>query len=265
MRCCAYIFSVALFFLLTVSFAVGQSEFAISPFDTGLSVAESPWGRFPLKSWCRLQTTTTAMQGDKPLSAVRETLITLQSIEKDVITLKEITTIDVGGKRVENPPTVKSVDFYQENILQGTLIKTGKPEKRMIGNKMIPCEVRHYEQTLSSSKRTTTIWFSRQVYPYVLRVHSVLRTIPTEKEREEKIIEQSLTEVTETAAFSFLRRKHGVYHLKTTVSSGEVNTIIETDGSILVPGGIIRKTTTETDKNGNVIRSSETRLINFSS
>ncbi|MDR0871770.1 MAG: hypothetical protein LBN39_13370 [Planctomycetaceae bacterium] len=229
----------------------------------GLTVAEHPWGRFAAKSWCRLQTTVWTNQDNKQTVSYQESLTTLESVEKDGLTFKETLNIALGGKWVENPPLVKRFDFYQEPILDSVKVQTGKPEKRIIGNTVVPCGVRIYEQTGTAGKRTTTVWYSRQIFPYVLRTSSVLRSIPTEKEPEEKIIDQTVTEVTETSAFSLWKSRRGTYHLRTTQKSGSITFITETDCSLHIPGGVIRKTTRELDKNGKELRLLDTRLINF--
>lgn len=258
---------IPLFLLLLVLDVFSrQTDFlygADVPVEQDLTVQEHPWGRFAPKSWCRMQTTVWTNQNGKRNSSLQETLTLLESVEKDVLTLKETVTMTVGEKWVESPPIVKKFDFFQEPVQDGVKVQPGKSEKRIICNTIVPCKVRIYEYTGAAGKQTTTVWYSRQIFPYVLRVARVLRSIPTEKEPEEKIIDQSLVEVTETSAFSLWKSKRGTYHLRTTQKSGNISLVTEADCSLHVPGGVLWKTTREFDKNGAEIRLLDTRLINY--
>ncbi|MDR2117412.1 MAG: hypothetical protein LBP87_13635 [Planctomycetaceae bacterium] len=235
---------------------------AINPVLTAL---EHPWGRFSPQSWVCLQRITWTNREGYRTADVREIKTTLQSIDPDGVTLQDVLTTSIGGKQAENAPIIRRFDFFQQPIQEGVQVRNAAPTKLIINHLVVPCEVRIYEQTTPAGKRKTTIWYSTQVYPYVLRSENVLRSIPTDKEPEERILDMTITEVLESSAFHLRKSKLGTYRLRTTQKSGNVTTITEISCSRHVPGGVLQKTTREFEKKGNMIReirTVETRLIN---
>ncbi|MDR2440480.1 MAG: hypothetical protein LBE12_14055 [Planctomycetaceae bacterium] len=230
-----------------------------------LTALEHPWGRFSPQSWVCLQKTTWTNREEYRTADVREIKTTLQSVDSDGVTLQDVLTTSIDGKRSENAPIIRRFDFFQQPIQDGVQIRNAAPTKLIIDRLVIPCEVRIYEQTTPSGKRKTTIWYSTQLYPYVLRSENVLRSIPTDKEPEERILDMTITEVLESSAFHIRKSKLGTYRLRTTQKSSNVTTITEMSCSRHVPGGVLQKTTREFERKGNVIReirTAETRLIN---
>jgi hypothetical protein len=230
-----------------------------------LTVFEHPWGRFAPQSWVCLQKTTWTNREKHPTTDIREIKTTLQTIDANGVTLQEVQTTGAGEKRTENAPIIRRFDFFQQPIQEGMKIRNAAPTKLIIDHQIIPCEVRIYEQTTPAGKRKTTIWYSTQLYPYVLRSENVLRSIPTDKDPQERILEMTITEVLESSAFHLRKSKRGTYRLRTTQKSGNVTTISEMSCSRHVPGGILRKTIREFERKGNEIREIRTvdiRLIN---
>jgi hypothetical protein len=244
---------------------VSEQASAQSNTSPVLTALEHPWGRFAPQSWVCLQKITWTNREGHRIADVREIKTTLQSINPNGVTLQDVLTISVGGKRTENAPIIRRFDFFQQPIQDGVQIRNAAPTKLIIDHQVIPCEVRIYEQTTPAGKRKTTIWYSTQLYPYVLRSENVLRSIPTDKEPEERILDMTITEVLESSAFHLRKSKLGTYRLRTTQKSGNVTTITETSCSRHVPGGVLQKTTHEFEKKGNTIREIRTveiRLIN---
>ncbi|MDR0337802.1 MAG: hypothetical protein LBI18_12000, partial [Planctomycetaceae bacterium] len=230
-----------------------------------LTASEHPWGRFSPQSWVCLQKITWTNREGHRIADVREIKTSLQSIDANGVTLQDILTTSIGGKRTENAPVIRRFDFFQQPIQDGMQIRNAAPTKLIIDHLVIPCEVRIYEQTTPAGKRKTTIWYSTQLYPYVLRSENVLRSIPTDKEPEERILDMTITEVLESSAFHLRKSKLGTYRLRTTQKSGNVIIVTETSCSRHVPGGVLQRTTREFEKKSNTIReirTAEIRLIN---
>jgi hypothetical protein len=242
----------------------GQTS-AQPPTPPVLTALEHPWGRFAPQSWVCVQKITWTNREGYRTADVRELKTTLQSVDPDGVTLQDVLTTGTGGKQTENAPIIRRFDFFQQPVQEGVQIRNAAPTKLIIDHLVVPCEVRIYEQTTPAGKRKTTIWYSTQLYPYVLRSENVLRSIPTDKEPEERILDMTITEVLESSAFHLRKSKLGTYRLRTTQKSGNVTTITEMSCSRHVPGGVLQKTTREFEKKGNIIReirTAETRLIN---
>ena len=228
-----------------------------------LTAQEHPWGRFRPKSWICMQTVIWTVQDNERIASVRETKTTLESIEKDGVTLKKVATLNIGGKRIETAPLVERFDFYREPMENDVVGKNAGSGKLLVNNLVIPCKKRVYEYKGTTEKRITTLWYTTQLYPYVLRVESILTALPSETVPEERILRRSVTEVFESSSFHLRRSKEGAYRYRTRTTDGHMTTVVEATCSRLVPGGIIHETTREFDASGAEIRTTETRLINY--
>ncbi|MDR0391917.1 MAG: hypothetical protein LBH59_08425 [Planctomycetaceae bacterium] len=142
-------------------------------------------------------------------------------------------------------------------------ISNAEPMKIAIDGRIVPCERRIYEQTTPTVTRKITVWYSTQIYPYIMRVERTVKNVPTAKEPEIKILSQSTFEVTDSSAFRLLTSKQGTYRTKTIKRNGDVTTVTDSYCSLYVPGGMIKENTQEFDGTGSVIRVIESRLLNY--
>lgn len=228
-----------------------------------LTAQEHPWGRFAPKTWVCTQTLTWTHQENQQTVQVRDTKTTLESVDKDGVTLKSTTTVHAGGRRIESAPTLHRFDFFQEPIRDNARIENGGEGKLIINNMVIPCKKRIYEHKEGTEKQKTVVWYSTQLYPYVLYVENVLSRLPNEGETEEKILRRSVTEVLESSSFHLRWNKDGGYRIRTRKTDGNISTVTETNCSRHVPGGVSQETVREFDASGKEIRTVETKLINF--
>ncbi len=235
-----------------------------------LTAREHPWGHCLPGSWRRMQTTTWTTQGSYSTSKTKETKTTLLSIDETNVTLEESSTVFLGGQWHPAAPAQKTrVDFFQMPVLAGTVISQLPPHTLTVNNRLVPCECRSYKQKVSQGVQTTTIWYTAQIAPYIFRMETILRSLPTNdnpvgRGSEPRILNQSVTEVVDTAAF-FPRNNRfaGTYRLRTISRSGAMTMVTETSCSQYVPGGVYQETIRELDGAGKEIRKTETRLINY--
>lgn len=233
------------------------------PHPLSLTAQEHPWGRFALKTWVCMQTVTWTHQEDQQTMLIRDSKTTLDSVDKDGVTLKTTTTVHAGGRRIETAPTTYRFDFYQQPIREKVRIDGGGEGKLAINNMIVPCKKRIYDWADATEKQKTVVWYSTQLYPYVLRIESVLSRLPTEAEPEEKILRRSVSEVLESSSFHLRWSKDGDYRMRTRKTDGNVTTVVESTCSRYVPGGIVRETVRDFDATGKEIRTVETKLINY--
>lgn len=231
---------------------------------SALTAAEHPWGRFLPASWAHRQTITWTVREGKKIRSVTETKTTLESIEKDGVTLKEVSVVEMGGKRIETAPVLKRFDFFQQPIRPETLVAPGGVTKLIIDELIVPCEKRTYERTGPSGRQKTTVWYSKLIYPHVMRTEQILRAESNDPSIETPILSESTSEVVESSAFQIRKSKQGTYRLRSIRKSGAITTIIDSACSRHIPGGIRTSTMRELDRDGKEIRTVETRLINYS-
>jgi hypothetical protein len=257
---CCFVFFSSLILLLSGAVPLALSDQA----PIQLTANEHPWGRFKPESYCRMQTTITSQYGEQKITSVQELKTTLISVEKNGITLQEEESVTIGDKIVEKTPKTFLYDFFQELVQEGAKISAGTPTKLMIDKQVVPCEVRIYELSTPVGRQTTTIWYTAQLFPYVMRVEKVLRCFPTDKDPSEQVLSQSVTVVQKTSALKSRGSKRGTYNLQTTEKTGNVTKLTESRCSQNLPGGLECSTTREFDAQGKVIRTLETRLTNYS-
>ncbi len=232
-----------------------------------LSAQEHPWGAFLPKSWVHTQTTSWTTQAGQAAGArtlsVRESKTSLESVEPNGVTLKKTQTLTMGGKQVQTTPQIKRYDFYQELMEPGMTARQEGTGKLLINNLVIPCQKRVYEQKSDTERRTTTLWYTTQLYPYIFRAETALVALPTESEPVERVLRKSLMEVYESAALNVWGSREGLYRYRIKTTEGPITTMTEAIGSRYVPGGVTQETVREYNGKGVEIRVTETRLINF--
>jgi len=230
-----------------------------------LTASHHTWGQFLPQSWCIVQTVTVSNFEGRAVQSLQTVKTTLQFIDESGITLQESETLEVGGKIDERQPRTVKYDFFQEPIQENVQIKPGMSGSLKIGKNVIPCAVRIYESRTAGGHLTTTIWYSPYVYPYVIRVEKILRSIPDGGGMGGQIIRQSVTSVMETSALKTLRssRRNKTYTLQTIEKVGNITKITDARCSWDVPGGLLESMTREIDAQNREIRRSVSRMSNY--
>ena len=231
-----------------------------------LTANEHPWGHFQPKSWCIVQTSVVSKIDDRTVRSLQTVKTTLKSIERDRIILEESETLELGGKIVTKKPQTVTIDFFQEPVQENVHVRQGPPAKIMIDKKVVPCAVRIYEQQTARGQLTTTIWYTPQVYPYILRVEKIVRNAAAHEESGDNILHQSVMLVQETSALRTIRssRRNKTYSLQTVEKEANFTKITDARCSWDVPGGLLESTTREFDAQNREIRRSVSRMTNYS-
>ena len=233
---------------------------------TLLTANEHPWGRFQPESRCIVQTTIISNLDGRPVRSLQTVQTTLKSVEEKSITLEETETLEIGGRIVKKEPQSVKVDFFQEPVQENVQISQGQPAKIVVDKKVVPCAVRIYEQQTPRGHLTTTIWYTPHVYPYVLRTEKILRGPATNEDAGDRVIQQSVMLVQETAALKSIRnnRRNRIYSLRIEEKGSNLTKITDARCSWDMPGGLLESTTREFDAQHREIRRSISRMINYS-
>ncbi|MDR1052662.1 MAG: hypothetical protein LBL39_00650 [Planctomycetaceae bacterium] len=230
---------------------------------SSLTAMENSWGRFAPSSWRRVQTTVWTTNAGHRISNVSETKTVLDSVDDESVTLLETITAGTTTEKTETKPVKKYFDFYNIALNDNTKIINETPMKLALNGRIVPCERRTYEQITPTVTRKITVWYSTQVYPYVMRIERTIKNVPTATESEAKVLSQSTYEVTDSSALRLLTSKQGTYRTRIIKRSGDVTSVTESYCSLHVPGGQVRESTREFDGQGNEIRFVEIRLLNY--
>ena len=230
-----------------------------------LTASEHPWGNFGQKSWCIVETVTISNIDGRAVQSSQKVKTVLETTDGSGITLQETETIEAGGKILEKKPQTVRYDFFQEEMQENVQISQGPPAKIMIAKKAVPCLIRIYKQQTSDGHLTTTIWYSPLVYPYVLRVEKIQRSVPDPENSAGQVVRQSVMLVQETNALKPPRisRRNKTYTLRTEEKAGNITKITDARCSWDVPGGLLESTTREFDAQNREIRRSISRMTNY--
>jgi len=219
-----------------------------------------PWGRFPVGSSKLVRTTTEALdeKGQVVSVTTTDTRTTLTAADGSGYTLQTDATVDVASRRISAAPQTTRHGYYGELPGQALGARRTSDASLTIDGRAIPCEVRQVVVTGESGKVVTTLYYSNQYPPFVLR-----RETSVEGSAEEKR-DSSLVEV---VALDLPQRVRGelkqASYIKTTQKlpqSSKVTLEVHCDD---VPGGVVTHWASETDASGRVLRRSTLELVEY--
>ena len=223
-------------------------------------VEHHPWGRFPVGSWKLVRTTSEALdeKGQVVSVTTTDTRTTLIATDVASYTLQTVATVDVASRRITAAPQVTKYGYYGEAAGQALGAKRTADTSLTIDGRTIPCEVRQVVVSSDSGKLLTTLYYSDQYPPFVLRRKTSLEA-PAEEQRDSSLVE--------VVALDLPQRVHGelkqASYVKTTQKlpqSSKVTLEVHCDE---VPGGVVSHFASETDRTGRVLRRSTLELVDY--
>src|SRR5262245_13782018 len=219
-----------------------------------------PWGHFPVNSWKRVRTTTESLneKGDVSSVTVTETKTTLVGKDDTTYTLLADATINVASRTLTAPQQTARHGYYGEKPGQLLGVKSAGTNSMTIDGRAIPCEVRQVTFGGEGGSLVSTIYYSNQYPPFVLR---------RETGPEGAADDAKNTTQVEVVALDLPQRvrgelKHASY-VKTTQKlpqGARVTLEVHCDD---VPGGVVAHWASETDAAGRVVRRSTLELVDF--
>jgi hypothetical protein len=219
-----------------------------------------PWGRFPIGSSKVVRTTSEALDEKGQVVGVTttDTRTTLIATDPTSYTLQTDATVDVASRRITAAPQIARHGYYGELPGQALGAKRTSDASLTIDGRTIPCEVRQVVVSGDSGKVLTTLYYSDQHPPFVLRRETSVEGAAEEKRNS------SLVEV---VALDLPQRVRGelksASYIKTTQTlphSSKITLEVHCDD---VPGGVVAHWASETDASGRVLRRSTLELVEF--
>ena len=219
-----------------------------------------PWGHFPVGSSKVVRTTSESLdeKGQVVSITTTDTKTTLTAADATSYTLQTDATVDVASRRITAAPQIARHGYYGELPGQALGAKRTSDASVTIDGKSIPCEVRQVVVSGDSGKVVTTLYYSDQYPPFVLRRETSVEGAAEEKRNS------SLVEV---VALDLPQRVRGelksASYIKTTQTlpqSSKVTLEVHCDE---VPGGVVAHWASETDASGRVLRRSTLELVEY--
>ncbi|MDR1959009.1 MAG: hypothetical protein LBQ54_08195 [Planctomycetaceae bacterium] len=240
--------------------SVPASEVAADdPRTVQLSEHHSPWGTFSPGNWAFYRTITQTFEKDSSVTSVKDTQLTLEAVKDRRVILKQKTSVNIGGQNFSPEPQQIICDFYRQRVEDSVKVEVLPLEFLSINRKQVVCQVCKYTYSTESWTQETTVWYSPQVMPYVLKTDLVRKS-----KSDGTILMQKTTAVTETSDLRPLGRLLRNYTTQSVMLAGKHTTVTNSYYSDNVPGGLLRETSVETDANKKVVSRTETTLYNYS-
>lgn len=219
-----------------------------------------PWARFPVGSWKRVRTTAESLNDNGQVTSVTktDTTTTLVDLDQTGYSLRTNATVEVASRIITAAPQTTRHGFYGEASGQPYEVRRAAAATLTIDGRAIPCDVRQVTLNGEGTKVLSTLYYSNQVSPFVLR-----REISVEGAAEDS----RNTTLVEVVALDLPERIRGELksssYIKTTQKmpqSSKVTLEVHCDD---VPGGVASHSASETDLNGTVLRRSTLELVDY--
>ncbi len=220
-----------------------------------------PWGRFHVGSWKKVRVVTEDLdEAGKIIGTTKtETTTKLVHLDKTSYTLSITVNVEIAGKQLSKKTQNVRKGFSGENVGDSVKVETvGKAIVHLDGVS-IPSEVRRIVVDSGGGQRVTTIHYSKNVVPFVLRRETKSTAaggMSTTFTSRGKVLasEMPFPILSEYKRSSIVQTVHGRPGGKTTTT--EIY-------SLDVPGGVVAHTSNETNEAGRVVRKSRLELVNF--
>jgi hypothetical protein len=245
-------------FLLVLSGLAGGERAAAQ--ELAFPADHHPWAGFPVGSWKLVRTVTENLdeQGNVSNVTATDTKTTLVGADDATYSIRTETTIETAGRRLATPPQTTRHGLYGEAPGQMIEVERAGEAQLTIDGRSIACELRRVSTENEGVKRTSTLHYSNQVAPYVLRRETTLAGEGSEVQR---------TTLVEVVALDLPQRVQGeleqAMHVKTTQSEPTARRVTLEVQVEDVPGWVVAHWASERDEAGRLVRRSTLELREF--
>jgi hypothetical protein len=222
-----------------------------------------PWGKFEPGAWKRVRTTSETYndQGTLASTNVTRTKTTLYDIDNDSLTLETQSCVEMAGKSFESETQMVKQGFHGEAITPNLKVKDTVAGQMEIDDRKIPCQILKLESTNGTSITATTIYYSADAAPIILKRESKT----TDSEGKTVLSETTASLVALEMPYKIEGATHKAAHWKIVQKTpkGTVTTLVVLCPD--VPGGIVSHSSKELDADGWLVRHSVLELVDYGS
>ena len=224
---------------------------------------ENPWGSFLPGAWVVRRTFQWQYTENSVASNVTDTLLILESVDENGITLRQETAIGIGNNVFTPEPKQIFLDFHMQPLSEETEIVQLQPQTVTVARRQIVCRVSRYIQTLGDQKKTTTLWYSDSVMPYLFRSEEIRSTLPATPNQPETVISHTIMTVTDTSGVRLFKNLLSEYKTQTIKKTSTGTTVSQASHSMNIPGGLLREVTVETDNTRKIVGRRVTSVLDY--
>ncbi len=218
---------------------------------------QHPWVRFPVGSWKTVRVTTeTLSDGNVVGTSTSRTKTVLVRTDPTSYTLRVETIVDVGGRQLAEEPRIVNKPYQlDEKDVSGKLQKVGEGWV-VVNGRRIPSQISRLIETDRRTRRITTVHYSDQVAPYILRRQ-------TETTDGQVKYRSSVDVLAVQMPHRILSSMVTASWIKSVHERPDGTTIVVEVYSPEVPGGVVAHTTKQLDPTGNVVSRSTLELVDY--
>src|SRR5262245_25086383 len=246
---------VVLLFMTALGPAITRAQEVVFPAE------HHPWARFPVNSWKVVRTRSEALdeKGQVANVTTTETRTTLVAVDTSSYTLRTDATVDVASRRVKTAGQTTKHGFYGETPGQAFDVRRAADASIDIDGRTVPCEVRQVVLAADTGKLISTLYYSSEVPPFILRRETALEGVADERRN---------SSVVEVVALDLPQRIRGelkqASYVKTTQKLPQGSKVTLEVHCDEIPGGVTAHWSSETDEAGQVVRRSTLELVEYS-
>ena len=225
-----------------------------------LPAEQHPWGRFPVGSWKTVRVVSELLdeQGNVGTVTITDTTTTLIAADKAGYSLRIDSTVEVAGKQFASQPQIVKHGYNGESAGQTMKVKKLGNVELVIDGKAVPTELREAVFMEEGTTRVSTIHYSGDVSPFVLRRETRTDGVP-EAQANKTLVETISLELPHVVLG---KRTTGVF-LKTTRQTTQGTKVTLEVLSNAVPGGVVQHWASETDASNKSVRRSVLELVGY--
>jgi len=224
---------------------------------------ENPWKGFLPGTWVVRRTNSRQSEINTVLNNVTDTLLTLEAVDEHGMTLRQETAMAMVNGSYSSEPKTLYLDWLMQPISEGIKIEQLQPQTLLVSRWQITCQVLRYTQFVGDQKKTTTLWYSDAVMPYLLRLEEIRTNVPPTVEQQETVLSHTIMMVTDTSGVRLLKNLLSDYQTQTIKKTASGTVVSQASHSTNIPGGVLRDVTVERDASNKVVRRSVTSVIDY--
>ena len=231
-----------------------------------LTKREHPWGVFVPGTWVVRRTNSQTYSPDAATAgtaSVTDTYLTLEEVNDYGLSLRQETIMELADQAVAPTPIRMVVDFYQQPVSNDVTIEQLQPQIVVVARRQVVCQVCRYTQVSADQKKTTTLWYSNTVMPWIFRSEEIRTDLPKSKDQPETVLSHTIMTVTDTSGVRLFKNMLNEYKTQTIKKTATGTTISQATCSANIPGGVLRETTVVTDPNGRITARNVTSVTDY--
>ena len=242
---------------------LAQSKLKSNPRLYPLTKRENPWGIFLPGTWVVRRTNSQRYVSDSVANSVTDTHLTLEEVNDNSLTLRKETIIGLAAGAVAPTPIRQTFDFYEQPLSDDVEIEQLQPQTLVIARWQIVCQVCRYTQISDGQKKTTTLWYSNTVMPYLLRSEEIRTDNSDSSDQAETILSHTIMTVTDTSGVRLFKNILNEYKKQTIKKTATGTTVSRASFSANIPGGLLHEVTIETDPAGKILARNITSVCDY--